>query len=216
MISPRKSLLALAVLGLFVALALVAQERKSPATANPNTLLSPGHVVVLTRAVPAVPSEATMQLAALDPRTVSTMAELIDTLRPDDLLVIDSTAFSDVASDFLQAQLRAGRPLIGLNIPAAELAMKSGFLTQSAQVQQAWGKDTFPPKPASPFFSVVLLIHAGNGWQRLVAQPLFSDGLFRSYLNQAGLAAQGLTSVPSADGGKVIPLADLDTPVAPN
>jgi hypothetical protein len=214
MTSTRKLLAAASFLALLVLLAIVLQQRELRANATPNSALPVGHVVVIAHGPPVLPSEVASQLNALEPRTVTTMADLTATLRSDDLLVIDSSALAEVPAGFLSAQLGAGRPILALNISASELDAKTGFVAQSAKIQPAWAQDTLPPKPDKPFFSFMLLKQVGNGWQRVVAQPLFSDGLFRAYMNQAILAAQDLTFIPSENGGEVVPLTDLDTPTS--
>lgn len=209
-------LAALCLVVLAGGLALMTAKQRGPAHAVAGLSAPPGHAVVISKGAPVIPADASGALSAVQAVQVSTFSDLQARLQPDDLLIIDASALDNVPGDFLAAQVRAGRPVMGLNISAGELNARTGFLSLSAQIQPRWGKDVLPAKPGTSFFTVLMLRKAGTTWQRVIAQPAFRDGLFRSYLNQARLAAQGLTYIPSAAGDKIVPLTDLGgTPTAP-
>lgn len=207
--SRRNLLAAIALLVLVGGVTAVMTRRDSHVAALSGPSIPPGHVVMISRAAPDAPTDALNELSSVQAAQVSTFSDLQARLRPDDLLIIDASALNEVPSDFLSAQFRAGRPVMGLNISAGELDARGGFLQQSAQIQPMWGHSDLTSRPGEPFFTLMMLRKAGGTWQRVIAQPTFRDGVFRSYLNQARLAAQDLTYIPSETGGQIVPLSDL-------
>ena len=179
----------------------------SAASAN----LEGGPIVLLSKDAPAVPDDAAALLSTA--RKEQSVEALQPSLHSGELLVIDESAFAGVPSDFLHAQLLAGRPIVGLNIALSDLSDRSGYLEALGQVEPMYKQYTkLPARPGEPFYSIVSLVTVSGIVHSGDLQANFSDHLFKAHLHQARLEAQGLTFIPAEGGGKVVPLSALGTP----
>lgn len=195
-------LIPLALILVLTAAIVAANRHGDPASAVPGAEL-----IVFAE---GEPQNADAALAALaGARRVSTLDELRAAAGPGTLIVIDRSAFASANGEFLRQQLEAGVPVLGLNIPLADLAEASGYLSVMAEVNPVFrSKASVPSAPVQPFYSYVW-VGADAARHSVSAQKDFAAGLFPADLERLSLAALGLVRDP--ERGDVVTFEEYDS-----